>query len=98
MSLAMDPEVEHFFDTELEVAACYDPRDDETYVLVLSALHHCGHSEWHMAPASKIPADHGGGFPTGQCPRCLGTLSYDEEWWPRSEFTEVPDNRGGDGL
>lgn len=94
MSLTESPEVEHFHDDELDVAACYDPVADETYVLVLSGRHHCGYHDWFLAPGWKIPADHGGGFYTQQCPDCLGTAEFDEEWWPRSEFVDD----GGDGA
>lgn len=88
MSLAEYPEVEHFHDDELDVAACYDPVADETFVLVLVGEHHCGWMGWRRAPGWKTPAEHGGGFYADQCPRCLGAAEWNEEWWPRSDFED----------
>lgn len=54
--------------------------DAGIWVLTLSGLCSCGHSEWRVAPGWKVPAEHGGGYMTSECAGCLGTMEFSEQW------------------
>jgi len=46
------------------------------WVLCVSGRCTCGESDWRIAPDWMVPGTH----MTSQCPACLGTMEYSEEW------------------
>lgn len=50
------------------------------HILWLSGRCSCGYGDSGLAPNWKVPAEWGGGYMTTQCPECLGTVEYSEEW------------------
>jgi len=56
------------------------PDYDGLYVLTLSGRCSCGATDYGLAPEWKVAAEHGGGYMTSNCPECLGTMEYSEQW------------------
>lgn len=50
------------------------------WVLCVSGSCSCGYTDWGIAPSWKVPGEWGGGFLMSQCPDCLGTVEYSDEW------------------
>lgn len=57
-------------------------RSDEygLFVLTVSGRCSCGATDYGLAPDWKVPAENGGGYMTSNCPKCLGTMEYSEQW------------------
>lgn len=46
------------------------------WVLCVSGRCTCGATDWGVAPEWMVPGTH----MTSNCPECLGTMEYSEEW------------------
>lgn len=52
------------------------------FVLAVSGRCNCGNRRYYIAPDWKVPAEWGGGYMTGSCSGCLGTMELSDEWLP----------------
>lgn len=54
--------------------------DNGIHILTLTGRCSCGNHDYRVVPEWKVPAEQGGGYMTSQCPQCLGTMEYSEQW------------------